>query len=151
MRNVNFCCAVLVAATAVLAAPQNASAPVSIEELMSASEFRQAGLAKLSPQELAALNRWLGKYAMAVASSVQKVDTAPGAPQVIENNIEGEFQGWDGETIFKLDNGQIWQQASYAYTYHYAYRPKVVIFRSGGTYRMRVDGTTGDIAVKRLK
>lgn len=25
----------------------------------------------------------------------------------IETNIDGEFKGWDGETIFKLQNGQI--------------------------------------------
>src|SRR6202044_232769 len=31
----------------------------------------------------------------------------------IESSISGEFHGWDGETIFKLDNGQIWQQAEY--------------------------------------
>lgn len=29
----------------------------------------------------------------------------------IESAISGEIEGWSGETIFKLDNGQIWQQA----------------------------------------
>jgi hypothetical protein len=31
----------------------------------------------------------------------------------IESAITGEVQGWSGETIFKLDNGQIWQQAEH--------------------------------------
>jgi hypothetical protein len=125
----------------------------SVERLVSAAEFREAGLHKLSPDELAALNRWLGRYAAAVAVTVGQVSnpkTSP-KPDVIESRIEGDFEGWDGETIFKLDNGQIWQQASYAYRYHYAYRPEVVIYRSGGGYRMRVEDVSDTIPVKRLK
>ena len=45
----------------------------------------------------------------------------------IESQIEEKFEGWSGETIFKLVNGSIWQQSSYAYYYHYIFRPKVVI------------------------
>lgn len=36
----------------------------------------------------------------------------------IETSIDGDFEGWDGETIFKMMNGSIWQKASYNYTYH---------------------------------
>jgi hypothetical protein len=72
-------------------------------------------------------------------------------PGVIESRIDGVFSGWQGETIFTLQNGQIWQQSSYAYKYRYAYSPKVLIYRSGSGYKMRVDGVDGDIAVTRLK
>jgi hypothetical protein len=65
--------------------------------------------------------------------------------------IDGTFEGWDGETIFKLTNGQIWQQASYAYTYHYAYRPDVLIYKDGSVYKMKVEGVDKAITVKRLK
>jgi len=69
----------------------------------------------------------------------------------IETRIDGNFEGWEGETIFKMQNGTIWQQASYAYTYHYAYSPKVFIYsKSGGTY-MKVDGVDREIRVKRIK
>lgn len=70
---------------------------------------------------------------------------------VVESRIDGEFKGWDGETLFKLQNGQIWQQSSYAYTYHYAYSPGVLIYPSGGGYKMRVDGVDKVISVRRLK
>jgi len=70
---------------------------------------------------------------------------------VIESKISGEFQGWDGETIFKLSNGQIWQQSSYSYTYHYAYRPTVMIYRSGSTFKMKVEDVDDVISVERLK
>jgi hypothetical protein len=72
-------------------------------------------------------------------------------PDSIETQIDDTFNGWDGETIFRLSNGQIWQQSSYAYTYHYAYRPKVLIYRSGSVYRMTVEGVDSTIQVKRLK
>lgn len=70
---------------------------------------------------------------------------------VIESQINGTFKGWDGETVFKLTNGQIWQQTSYAYTYHYAYRPKVLIYETTEGYKMKVDGVRETIYVKRLK
>ena len=70
---------------------------------------------------------------------------------LIETQIAGTFSGWDGETIFKLSNGQIWQQANYAYLYHYAYSPKVLIFKAGGGYQMQVEGIEQRIRVTRLK
>ncbi len=33
--------------------------------------------------------------------------------EVIECKIDGAFEGWEGETIVKLTNGQIWQQSEY--------------------------------------
>jgi hypothetical protein len=38
-----------------------------------------------------------------------------------------------------------------AYTYHYAYPPSVLIYKSGSTYMMKVDGVDNEISVKRLK
>ena len=70
---------------------------------------------------------------------------------VIESYIKGEFEGWDGETVFFLDNGQIWQQAAYSYHYHYAYRPKVLIVRSGALSKMIVEGVSESVTVQRIK
>ena len=65
--------------------------------------------------------------------------------------MDGDFNGWQGETIIKLVNGQIWRQAEYHYEYHYAYMPKVLLYSSGGSYKMRVDGTSRPIGVQRLR
>ena len=70
---------------------------------------------------------------------------------IVESQIAGEFSGWEGETIFKLTNGQIWQQSSYAYTYSYKYRPKVLIFPFGGGFELQVEGMDQRIKVVRLK
>ena len=72
-------------------------------------------------------------------------------PSVIETQIDGEFNGWEGETIVKLMNGQIWQQTEYHYHYHYAYMPKVVVYRSGGGYKMKVEGVEKAVGVERLR
>ena len=70
---------------------------------------------------------------------------------VLKTKIDGEFEGWEGETIFKMINGSIWQQASYAYTYHYSYMPDVIIFKKGGTYYMKVEDVDDAIAVTQLR
>jgi hypothetical protein len=69
----------------------------------------------------------------------------------IEASISGEFQGWDGETIFKLDNGQIWQQAEYDYEYDYEYNPDVTIYSTGAGCKMKVEGEDETVLVKRIK
>jgi len=65
--------------------------------------------------------------------------------------IDGDFEGWDGDTVFNLCNGQTWQQASYSYTYHYAYRPDALICAVGGGYKMWVEGIDKSIYVARLR
>ena len=74
-----------------------------------------------------------------------------GCEPVIESEIDGTFNGWDGDTKFKLDNGQIWQQSSYDYTYEYDYRPEVLIYPSGGTCILMVEDVDETISVIRLK
>lgn len=77
---------------------------------------------------------------------------ASSAPSVgvIESKIDGDFNGWEGETIYKLTNGQVWQQASYTYTYSYSFMPKVLIYKDGGKYFMQV-GDKKAVHVKRLR
>jgi len=70
---------------------------------------------------------------------------------VIESRIDGDFEGWEGETVVKLMNGQIWIQTEYYYTYHYAFMPEVLIYKSGGGYKMKVDGVDKAVGVERIK
>lgn len=71
--------------------------------------------------------------------------------QYLETRIDGDFNGFEGETILKLTNGQIWQQSEYWYHYHYAYSPQVTIFQSNGQYKIQVDGVDKSVDVTRLK
>jgi hypothetical protein len=61
------------------------------------------------------------------------------------------FQWLGCETIFKLDNGQIWEQAEYAYMYSYSYRPDVTIYQTNSGCRLKVEGDEETILVKRIK
>lgn len=70
---------------------------------------------------------------------------------IVSSTIRGEFEGWSGETVFVLDNGQVWQQASYAYHYHYAYRPQVTILPVDGGWVMQVEGVSQLLPVRRLR
>ncbi len=128
---------------------------LDIQNLMTVAEFRQAGLTKLSAEEIDSLSAWLSRFALKIYSSaspgVKEVTPVSPSAAAIETQMDGDFEGWSGETIFKLSNGQIWQQSTYAYTYHYAYRPKVLIYKSGVGYKMKVDGVNDTIEVKRLK
>jgi hypothetical protein len=69
----------------------------------------------------------------------------------VESAITGEVHGWDGETVFKLHNGQIWQQAEYDYTYFYEYHPDVTIYATSGGCRLRVEDESDTVLVKRIK
>lgn len=70
---------------------------------------------------------------------------------VIETQISGNFEGWEGDTIFKLMNGQIWKQSTYSYTYHYAYSPDVLIYQFKGSWIMKVVDVDETIRVTKLK
>ncbi|MBL66855.1 MAG: hypothetical protein CMO74_00160 [Verrucomicrobiales bacterium] len=72
------------------------------------------------------------------------------ANKVIVSRIKGEFEGWDGDTIFVLDNGQVWKQAAYAYFYKYAYRPKVTIIPNKTGHLLQVEGVSKLLPIKQV-
>ena len=75
----------------------------------------------------------------------------------MDENVKGwkkkydNFEGFEGETIIKLMNGQIWEQTEYYYHYHYAFMPKVLIYMSGSSYKMKVEGVDKEVGVIKLK
>lgn len=97
----------------------------SLEEQMTGKEFSAAGLNKLSPQELGALNDWIRRHSVATLSTPVAADAPPAADadrrglpsdpeddeSPITSRLVGKFSGWDGQTVFKLENGMIWVQA----------------------------------------
>lgn len=120
--------AILLLAPALL--PAFAQQAGNLQERMSATEFYDAGLNKLSAQELATLNQWLATHqgtgtaapavAAAAVGSVAAAEPAiaPAAGsrrpstkrQAFEAHIVGSFTGFSGDSLINLDNGQQWQQ-----------------------------------------
>lgn len=109
---------ILLLAPAIVAAQQFSS----LEERMTYNQFRAAGLEKLSPDELAALNAWLREglpvVAASAAASAQPIEDRRGFPARaadqgpegdITSRILGEFRGWSNQQRITLENGQVWQ------------------------------------------
>ncbi|MCD6301196.1 MAG: hypothetical protein J7L82_03900, partial [Staphylothermus sp.] len=69
---------------------------------------------------------------------------------VIESNVNGSFNGWEGNTIVELINGEKWKQSTYKYSYSYAYSPDVIIYQSNYGFKMKVDGNDEIVDVERV-
>lgn len=165
--------AVFLSGTCVQAA--QTSKPVDVRDLMSVTQFHQSGLDKLSPQELATFNSWLNGYlqqgnpsavthpssptlAPVVATMAAPV-AAFGKEQLpdkgikeIESRIDGVLKGWTGKAVFKLENGQVWEQAGPGYeTDINLDHPRVVIKKLAFGYLLTLPGNSPTVFVKRIK
>lgn len=92
-----------------------------IEQDMSPEEFKAAGLDKLSAEELAKLNIWLGRKIdtatdQAAADAKKKVEDDNrgffnfGSAEPIVDRIAGQFRGFGKGREYTLANGQVWRQ-----------------------------------------
>lgn len=74
--------------------------------------------------------------------------------QEIQSRIINEFVGWDEDTVFELENGQVWIQSDNNTTFVYRGEPSpVATVKKGyfGSYRLKVDGFNKNVRVKRVK
>ena len=134
-----------------------------VERLMTPEQLKGTGLNKLTPAELKSLNDWLRNYSAGTAETakvearaevVQEVraqETAAKQTERIVSQIQGEFTGWKGKTVFPLKNGQVWQQRIGGQLSHKAVEPKVEITKNLlGFYVMHLVGTSYTVGVKRV-
>ena len=131
----------------------------TLEERMSAAEFERAGLSKLSPEELAALNAWLqAKHPNSGAGPTDLRGLAPqrtrddGAP--IASRLVGSLDGFRTGTVFRLENGQVWRSVDTENRLEGVRldAPGITI-RKGmfGTWRLKVDGYNVSAKVERVQ
>jgi hypothetical protein len=126
---------------------------------MTPQELRDTGVGNLTASQRLALDAWLNQYTVRVIqiatnqkpNSQTRTTVNSRCSPAIESTISGDFEGWEGETVFKLDNGQIWKQTEYAYTYSYSYRPDVTIYQTSTGCRMKVEDEDETILVTRIK
>ncbi len=149
-----------VAALALCAATPQISAQTTaptLEERMSQAEFRNAGLDKLSPEELANLNAWIGAHGGSIRyvtpNGAAVFDTDQGDRIVVESAIKGTFRGWREHTVFTLENGQQWVPAeSGGFDAGTFDSPKVRIKPMMlGSWLMVVEGCSCSVRVRRVK
>ncbi len=72
--------------------------------------------------------------------------------QQIESRYVGEFRGWSGKTLFRLENGQVWQQAETSRLVWRSESPMITIKKAVfGSFRLKVEGVNKSVRVKRVK
>lgn len=141
----------------------------SLEEQMTGKEFEAAGLNKLSPSELDVLNGWIrqrslatldGPGSAAAGKSPEDKKDKRGLKKdddkertTITSNLVGKFDGWDGQTTFKLANGMIWAQADKDKFYIKEVKDPVVVIEPGmfGTWHLHIEGYDSECRVKRIQ
>ena len=125
-----------------------------VKQMMSAKEFHAAGLDKLSTGELHSLDQWILHFLAYDSSQVVKTDKAIKKLQKVpvRHRLVGHFRGWDGDTVFTLDNGEVWKQrlpGRYATSLD---NPEVEIIRNLlGFYELRIVKSGYKIGVTRIK
>jgi len=70
---------------------------------------------------------------------------------VIESNIDGQWNGWNLDTIVKLTNGQIWEQVGLHLSISIGLGNEVLMYKKAGTWYMQVEDEDEAVAVIRLK
>lgn len=128
----------------------------SLEERMSSSDFKTAGLDKLSPDELKYLDGWLQTHQQVkmVGSNGKPVFYADDSERrKFETHLIGTFSGWSGSSQFTLNNGQVWRQAeSGASSCPTVVNPSVTIKPMMlGSWLMYVQGCNDSVRVERVK
>lgn len=64
--------------------------------------------------------------------------------------IDGEFQGFDDDMLFKMSDGTYWIQDQYMYWYYYAYCPKGSLLRANGRLYLKIDGQDQTVPVRQI-
>ena len=153
-----------------------ANKTADLENILTADQFRGAGLNTLSPDQVAALNGWLTTYLRSqTASSVipptplvaptpapspatgaasfgaVMLKTSKDEPDSIHTTIVGKFTGWSGNTVFKLANGQVWQQSTPGDYDAQMQNPEVVIKKLHFGYLLTLPGRGETVFVVRLQ
>lgn len=125
-----------------------------LKRMMTEKEFKAAGLDKLNAGELHSLDQWLVHFLAYDSNQVVKTDETIRELQKVplRRRIVGHFSGWDGDTVFTLDNGEVWKQrlpGRYAVSLD---NPEVEIIKNLlGFYELRIVKTRHKIGVTRIK
>ena len=125
-----------------------------MKQMMSPEEFQEAGLDKLSPGELHRLDLWMLQFLAHDSQQIVHTDKAIRKIQQVpvQRRIAGHFSGWFGDTVFILDNGEVWRQrlpSRYAISLE---NPEVEISKNlFGFYELKVVKTGRKVGVTRVK
>ena len=127
-----------------------------VEALMSDEEFSAAGLDRLTPAQLEALDAWLLRFTAGEAQALQESNEAVREAEKdyeVVARLSADFDGWTGDTVFRLDNGQVWRQRlDGRYVYRGPPAPEVRISRNFfGFFKMTLVDEGRGVGVSRVR
>jgi len=78
--------------------------------------------------------------------------SSSGEVSSITANVVGGFAGWSGETVFELDNGQVWEQIG-SNRFDYSGGDRNVVIRRGlfGSFQLSPEGLNRSVGVRRIE
>lgn len=128
----------------------------AVERLMTPEDFSASGLDKLTDAERAHLSEWLVRYRQGATEGPAPPKTPEQRAEEREVEIAAKvvpaFKGWSGKTIFRLDNGQIWQQRQHGKLRYNGGDSTVVISQNFmGGYMLTHKDTGRAVGVKRIE
>jgi hypothetical protein len=118
-----------------------------LQDMMTAEEFKAAGLEKLSSEELKNLNAWLqGFREVAETKAAEKATAKATKMAKMEqtlSRVDGTFTGLTGRTIIRLQDGTVWKQANIddRYRAQVTDHPAAFVSRGPFGWKMRIEGT----------
>lgn len=132
----------------------------TVEERMSAAEFREAGLDTLTEAQLRALNAWLLRDRRCVAADAATLDARGLRAEALDDEADivstlpGTFTGWQGGEVFTLANGQVWRSIDPGSALRGVNltNPRVTISKGlFGAWRLKVEGYNASVKVERVE
>ena len=146
-------CAMLASVEPARGAPPEMSG--SIKGMMSAEEFKAAGLNKLSADELQKLDAWLQGYRQVTEQTAEKKATTKAAAEshakldLLVSRVDGTFNGLTGRTVIRLEDGTVWKQANAddRYRSRVTDHPAAAVIHGVFGYKMRLEGATQEFYV----
>lgn len=86
------------------------------------------------------------------AEQLQRDAAAEKTDEVLHSRVIGELQGWDARTVFRLENGQAWQNVDERSTYFRASNPSVTLSKGlFGGYWLELDELQLRTRVRRIR
>ena len=113
----------------------------SIMQAMSPEEFHNAGLDKLSDEELRNLDRWLrGDREKTAKKAAAK--TSKAKMDLVVSRVNGSFGGLSGGTVIELEDGTAWKQANSDDRFRGSpvEHPGAAVIHGIFGYKMRIEG-----------
>lgn len=69
---------------------------------------------------------------------------------VTESELDGTCHGWDGSTVFRLENGQTWRQSAVRCRKVRLCCPAVRVWRLGERHWLELEGVPEIVPVERV-